>query len=190
MDSLLGRFKLLLISLAGLLLSVFASLPADAQAVPWTKNDINSGSSGVFTYTAGSPPQYQIAGSGTGVGSVDDSFCYVSTPCTQSNYIQGKVVSQTNTGSGALAGFCIRDSVQTSYAYSYTLTVTPGSGIAFTRRYQGGGNSTIATASGTAPIWLRLARNGSAATGYTVSAYSSSTGTNWTLIGSAGEANT
>ncbi|HIA52075.1 MAG TPA: hypothetical protein EYN91_08335 [Candidatus Melainabacteria bacterium] len=185
-----GRCRISLLSLIYIVLSVFASLPADAQAVPWTKNDINSGSSGVFTYTAGSPPQYQISGSGTGVGAVDDSFCYVSTPCTQSNYVQGKVVSQTNTGAGALAGFCIRDSVQTSYAYSYVLAVTPGSGITFSRRYQGGANSTIATAAGTAPIYLKLARNGSAATGYTVSAYSSSTGTNWTLIGSAGEANT
>ena len=190
MDSRIGQFRLSILSIIWLLLSLFMAGPANAQAVPWTKNDINTGSTGVFTYTAGSPPQYSIAGSGTGVGAVDDSFCYVNTPCTQACYIQGKVVSQTNTGAGALAGFCIRDSVQTSYAYSYVLAVTPGSGITFSRRYQGGANSTIATAAGTAPVYLRLARNGSAATGYTVSAYSSSTGTNWTLIGSAAEANT
>jgi len=173
-----------------LLLSLLLPTDALAQAVTWTKNDINSGSVGSFTYTPGSPPSYSITGSGTGVGAVDDSFCYVNTPNTQSCIIQGKVVSQTNTGAGALAGFCIRNSLQTSYAYSYLLVVTPGNGVAFTRRYQGGVNSTIATTSGTAPIWLRLARNGSAAAGYTVSAYTSSNGTNWTLLGSAAEANT
>jgi hypothetical protein len=172
---------------------LFCVSPAFSQAVPWTTSNINSGSTPTFTYNgAASPPTYTIAGSGTGVGSVDDSFAYVSTPNTQASYIQGRVVSQTNTGAGALAGFCIRNSVQTSYAYSYTLTTTPGGTITFSRRYQGGLNSTIATASGTAPIYLKLARNGNVGTGYTVSAYSSpsSDGKNWTLIGSAAEVNT
>lgn len=167
------------------------ALPTFAQAVPWTTNNINSGSSPSFTYNgATTPPTYTIAASGSGVNAVDDSFAYVSTPATQCCYIQGKVVSQTNTGSGALAGFCIRNSIQSQYAYSYVLAVTPGSGVTFSRRYQSGANSTIATAAGTAPLYLKLARNGNASTGYTVSAFTSSTGTNWTLVGSAAEANT
>jgi hypothetical protein len=99
--------------------------PSDAlaQAVPWTKNEINSGSVGSFTYTPGSPPSYSITGSGAGVGAIDDSFCFVNTPNTQSCIIQGKVVSQTNTGAGAIAGFCIRNSLQTSYAVTHGVSL-------------------------------------------------------------------
>lgn len=188
-NSLYGPFIALYVVLL-LSLIVTMSTPAFAQVVTWTQNDINTGSTGTFSYGAASPPTYTIAGSGTGVGLIDDSFTYVSTPCTQASYIQGKVVSQTNTGAGAIAGFCLRDSVQQSYAYSYNLNVTPSNGISFSRRYQGGFNSSIATSTGAAPIYLKLARDGSVAAGYTVSAYKSSDGVTWTLVGSAAEANT
>ncbi|MCC7527653.1 MAG: hypothetical protein IT342_03960, partial [Candidatus Melainabacteria bacterium] len=184
------RFRLSLQGLIWLLLCFFIAQPAYAQVVTWTKTDINTGSVGSYTYGAASPPTYTISGSGTGVGFVDDSLCFVGTPAYGALALQAKVVSQTNTGSGALAGLCIRDSVQSNYAYSYVLAVTPGSGIVFYRRYQGGGNSTIATAAGTAPIFLRLARNGDPTNGYSVLAESSVDGVNWTTVGAAAEANT
>lgn len=190
MDSIIERFRLALQSVIWLLLCFFIAVPADAQVVTWTKTDINTGSVGSYTYGAASPPTYTISGSGTGVGAVDDSYTYVGTPANAACTIQAKVVSQTNTGSGALAGLCMRNSVQSTYAYSYVLAVTPGSGVVFYRRYQNGGNSTIATASGTAPIYLRLARDGNPTSGYTATAQTSPDGVVWTTVGSAGEANT
>ena len=163
---------------------------AVAQAVTWTKTDINTGSTGSYSYTAGSPPQFSISGTGTGVGFFDDSFVFVGTPAFSSLTLQGRVASQTNTGAGALAGLCIRNSVQSQYAYSYVLAVTPSNGLVFYRRYQSGANATIATGAGAAPLYLKLSRDGSPSTGYTVSAYYGTDGINWTLLGSAGEANT
>jgi len=163
---------------------------AHAQSVTWTKTDINTGSTGSYTYTPGTPPQFTISGTGTGVGFFDDSFVFVGTPAFSSLTLQARVASQTNTGAGALAGLCIRNSVQSQYAYSYVLAVTPSNGIVFYRRYQDGGNNTIATAAGSASIYLKLARDGTVENGYTVSAFSSTDGINWTLIGSAPEVNT
>lgn len=164
---------------------------AVAQAVTWTKTDINTGSTGLYSYTAGSPPQFSISGTGTGVGYFDDSFVFVGTPAFSSLTLQGRVASQTNTGAGALAGLCIRDSVQSQYAYSYVLAVTPSNGLVFYRRYQYSGNATIATTGSiTAPIYLKLTRDGNPSAGYTVNAYYGTDGINWTLLGSAGEVNT
>jgi len=62
------------------------------------------------------------------------------------------------------------------------LFLTPtGNGISFQGRTSTGGNTTsYATTSGiTAPYWLKLVRSGS-----TVTAYYSSTGSGWTMIGS------
>lgn len=163
---------------------------AVAQAVTFTKTDINTGSTGSYSYTAGNPPQIQISGTGTGVGFFDDSFVFVGTPAFSSLTLQGRVASQTNTGAGALAGLCIRNSIQSQYAYSYVLAVTPSNGLVFYRRYQSGANATIATGAGAAPLYLKLSRDGSPSVGYTVSAYYGTDGINWTLLGSAAEANT
>ena len=167
-----------------------AAPSAVAQAVTWTKTDINTGSTGSYTYTTGNPPQFTISGTGTGVGFFDDSFVFVGTPAFGSLTIQGRVASQTNTGAGALAGLCIRNSTQNQYAYSYVLAVTPSNGLVFYRRYQNGGNSTIATGAGAAPMYLKLARDGNPTSGYTVNAYYGTDGINWTLLGSAVESNT
>lgn len=161
---------------------LFATIPASAQAVTWTQTDINSGSTGTFSYGAASPPTYTIAGSGSGISGFTDSLTFVGTPAVGTFTIQGQVTSQTNTGAGALAGLCIRNSTQQEYAYSYVLAVTPGNGLVFYRRQQTGANSTLATAAGAAPTYLKLARDGSPTTGYTVSAYYGSDGINWTLL--------
>lgn len=170
---------------------VFLASPVVAQSVAWDKVDINTGSAGTYSYTAGTPPQFTISGTGTGVGYFDDSFVFVGTPAFSSLTLQGRVASQTNTGAGALAGLCIRDSVQSQYAYSYVLAVTPSNGLVFYRRYQYQGNATIATTGSiAAPIYLKLTRDGNPTAGYTVNAYYGTDGINWTLLGSAAEANT
>ena len=119
--------QLLLAPLMVALFSIYffvAVSAANAQAVTWTKTDINTGSTGSYTYTPGTPPQFTISGTGTGVGFFDDSFVFVGTPAFSSLTLQARVASQTNTGAGALAGLCIRNSIQSQYAVSVRRTAS------------------------------------------------------------------
>lgn len=172
------------------LLALTQNAPASAQMVTWTQTDIDAGSTGSFNYSAGSPPTYTIAGSGTGPGFIDSSETVVLTPAFGALEIQGRVASQTNTGNGAIAGFCLRNSVQKSYAQEYIIAVTPGNGILFFRRYQGGGGGNVATTSGSAPVYLKLRRYGDPTNGFSVEGLHSADGINWTSVGSFAEANT
>jgi len=182
--------QLCLIALPLSLLFFAMPLPAKAQVVTWTQTDINSGSTGSFTYSAGSPPSYTIAGSGTGPGFIDSSLTFVGTPAFGACEIQGQIASQTNTGNGAIAGFCMRDSVQMSYSQEYIIGVTPANGIFFFKRYQTSGGSNVATAAGSAPVYLKMRRYGDQTNGYSVEGLYSSDGINWTSVGSFAEANT
>lgn len=97
-----------------------------------------------------------------------------------------KVDSQDATDAWAKAGLMMRHDIsgaRSSPGYAMIL-VTPGNGVAF--QWDGDGNGfldgNVNTGSGTAkaPIWLKLARDGSTFTG----AYSTG-GTTWTTVGSA-----
>ncbi len=164
--------------------------PAVAQAVTWTQTDITSGSTGTFNYSAGNPPTYTIAGSGTGPGFVDSSETVVLTPAFGCCEIQGQVASQTNTGNGAVAGLCMRSGTPSYYSAEYVVGVTPANGIFFFRRaqYQGGGN--IGTAAGSAPVYLKLRRYGDPANGFSYEGLYSADGINWTSLGTYTEVNT
>lgn len=174
------------------LLTLSAVMPnsAIAQAVTWTQTDINSGSVGSKTYTPGSPGSFSISGSGTGLGYADSSETAVLTPAFGACEIQAQVVSQTNTGNGAIAGLCMRSGVQTSYAAEYVIGTTPANGIFFFRRVQFGGGGNVATTAGAAPLYLKLRRYGDSTNGYSVEGLYSANGINWTSLGSFGEPNT
>ncbi len=74
----------------------------------------------------------------------------------------------------------IRESLAANSRNAFML-VTPGGTRAFQRRSSTGGSTTRTVgASGTAPVWLRLVRQGSTFTGY-----QSANGTSWTSTGSA-----
>lgn len=59
---------------------LFCATSANAQVVTWTQNDMGSGSTGTFSYGAGTPPTYTIAGSGLGPGFLDSTETFVNTP--------------------------------------------------------------------------------------------------------------
>ena len=73
----------------------------------------------------------------------------------------------------------MRDSLGAGSAHAYML-VSAGQGLAFQRRASsGGGSSSTAGGSGSWPPYVKLSRSGN-----TFSAYRSSDGSNWTLVGS------
>lgn len=169
---------------------LFCATSASAQVVTWTQNDMGSGSTGTFSYGAGTPPTYTIAGSGLGPGFLDSTETFVNTPAVSACEIQGQVVSQTNTSSSAVAGLCLRSSRQSYLAAEYVIGVTPGNTIFLYRRFIGVGGSNVATATGSAPTYLKLRRYGDPVNGYSVEGLYSSDGINWTSLGSFGEPNT
>lgn len=187
----INKFKLALYLVPAFIIQFILVLPVFAQAVTWTRTDIgNTGIAGSYSYTPGTPPVVQISGAGLGAQYVDDAYTYVGTPAAGACEIQARVASQTNTASGALAGLCMKNSVQASYGQEYILAVTPSSGLTFLRRNQGNGINTIATTAGAAPTYLRLTRSGDQTNGYTITASYGADGMNWSTLGSFLETNT
>lgn len=182
----------ILFSIAALCTTIIQSAPALAQAVTWTQTDIGAvGITGTYSYTPGTPPTFTIGGAGAGLGLFDDVLTYVHTDSIGNCEISGEVFSQTNTGSNAMAGFCFRDSLQTERSASYSIYVTPSNGINFQYRDHFGGAVTITGPAVAAPVYLKLARTGTASSGFTTTGYySTDGGLNWTSVGSRLEPNT
>jgi hypothetical protein len=169
------RIGCILLLLANFL--ALSVLPCHAQIGTLTQTDIGgTGATGTYSYSSGT---YTIAGAGTGIGGTADSFSYVSMPASGNVEIIGKVTSQTNTSSYAVAGLMIRDSLNANAAQA-VVGVSPANGVNFTYRVSDGSSSTtILGPSQTAPIYLRLVRTGSSIAGY-----QSSDGIGWNLVGS------
>jgi regulation of enolase protein 1 (concanavalin A-like superfamily) len=97
-----------------------------------------------------------------------------------------EVDSQDDTSSWAKAGIMLRDSIDTSGSLGYcVLAITPGNAVQlqWDNDSSGGLNEGDTAGTGgstTAPIWLRLTRNGTSVTGY----YSTNDST-WTSVGTA-----
>lgn len=162
------------------------ALPAQAQVVTWTQNNIGStGIAGTYSYTPGTPPQYTIAGAGViqpYATVVTGNF--VSTPAAGDCELSGRVVSQSATGANAFAGFTMRDGVQAN-AYQVSIGVSP-SGIRFCSQSHGGQVNMTNGPSVSAPIYLKLTRIKSGNFRY-YTGYSSTDGVTWTSVGSYGE---
>lgn len=155
--------------------------PSVAQPVTYTQSDIDTGATGSFTYTAGSPPTYTIQGAGTGFpAGYTDSLSFVSTAAVGNIEFECEVSSQGSTGSTAQAGLMIRMSTWDPNSPVYAIAVTPSSGVNFYYRDVGSNITTVSGPAVTAPVYLRLVRSGN-----TISGYYSTTGLgNWTLVGS------
>ena len=156
---------------------VAPSTGGGALPAPWTGGDLGSPamagsathSSGTFTITAG----------GADIWGTSDQFRFVHQPMTGNGEVIARVASLTNPNAWAKAGVMIRSQLTAGSAHAFAL-VSAANGTAFQRRITAGGASTnTAGPASVAPSWVRLARSGN-----TFSAYTSSNGTNWTLIGS------
>jgi hypothetical protein len=145
---------------------------------PWLTQDVGAvGIAGSATYSGGT---FTVVGSGTDINGTADQFRFVyqtgGTACT----ITARVVSMTNSNSGAKAGVMIRESLATGSTEAST-TLTPANGVTWQNRSTTNGTTAGGRTAGlTVPYWVRVVRSGNTFTGYR-----SPDGVTWTQQGTA-----
>ncbi|HEX7261418.1 MAG TPA: hypothetical protein VF258_06350, partial [Luteolibacter sp.] len=157
--------------------ATFDNVSVTPFPVPWVTADIGTtGLQGSTEYFGGA---YTVKGAGT-FGGTTDAFRYAYQSISADGSIVARVSSLQNTGSGARIGVMIRDSLGGNSRMA-ALTVDGGGTWTWENRATTGGSiSTTTGSSGTAPdLWVKLVRSGD-----TLTASSSTDGTNWTTIGS------
>lgn len=154
-------------------LQIGSALPS-----PWRSRDVGSPT---LAGSATSPASgsFTIKGAGTAIWDDADQFHYVYRPVTGNTEIIARVASLQVTHAGAKAGVMIRESMNAGSRHA-SMFATGGNGWSFQYREATDGLSfTSPGPSGSAPGWVRLVREGNVFT-----AYRSSTGTSWSLVGS------
>ena len=121
---------------------------------------------------------YTILAGGTDIWNTADQFNYVYQQVTGDVDVKARVASLTNTDLWAKAGVMVRASLSAGAAHA-SMFITPGNGFAFQRRASAGSVSETTSGSGNVPGWVRVNRAGSLFT-----AYKSTDGQNWTVVGS------
>jgi regulation of enolase protein 1 (concanavalin A-like superfamily) len=108
-----------------------------------------------------------------------DAFHFAYRPLSGDGTIVARVASINGADSWTKAGVMIRTATDGGSAHAFML-VSRGKGLALQRRKSNGASSlNTSGGSGTAPRWVKLTRAGN-----TISAYSSTNGSSWTLVGS------
>jgi len=142
----------------------------------WTSSDIGKVATAGSFYQSGS--SFVVKASGADIWGSSDEFHFAYQTLSGDGEIIARVTDLTNTAPWAKAGVMIRESLSASAAHAM-MAVTPGNGTAFQRRPVTGGSSLHqAGPAAAAPYWVRLVRQGNL-----FSAYASSDGSNWTLVG-------
>lgn len=152
---------------------------SQAQSVPspWSSRDI--GSPALNGSAASSNGVFTIDAAGEDIWGTSDQFHFVYQAVSGDVDVRARVDSITDAHAWSKAGVMIRGSLSAGSAHGMAL-VSAARGTAFQRRPSNGGISTnTAGPWDTAPRWVRLVRSGT-----TVTAYTSSDGTNWLKIGS------
>ncbi len=161
-------------------LAVSASGVGAQSALPtgWSSSDIGSvGLTGSASVVSGT---WTIDASGDNISGTSDEFRFAYQQVSGDVDIRVRVASLENVHTWSKAGVMIRESLAANSRNAFML-VTPAGVRAFQRRSSAGGSTTRTDGtSGTAPVWLRLVRQGSTFTGY-----QSANGTSWTSTGSA-----
>ena len=104
---------------------------------------------------------YTVSGSGSDIWGTADAFHFAWKRMTGDFSIDTQVESIENTSPWAKAGLMIRANALDASSQHASIFVSPGNGIAFQRRVaQGGVSTNTAGPVLTAPVWLRLTRQG------------------------------
>ncbi len=119
-----------------------------------------------------------ISGSGSDLGGTVDAGQYAYQPFNGDGEFIARVVNMPGAAAGSKAGIMIRQNLTSNCPYVAAL-VTPSKGVNFQYRAATGSNSGGTSLAGvTSPCWLKLARQSN-----TFSAYTSTDGLSWTLLG-------
>ena len=159
--------------------TIFTAVPAAVTLPsPWTTADIGTAAGeGATGLQSG---KFILISSGTAIGGLGDSFRSVYQTFVGDGTIIARVTSVENTGSWAKAGVMIRESTEIN-ARQAALVVSPTNGIAWQYRHNIGGAGVVVAGptDQTAPVWLKLVREGNRFTGSW-----SADGITWTEAGS------
>ncbi len=148
------------------------SLPSSQQ----TADIGNPAVAGAVAYSQG---VYQQRAGGTDIWGTSDQFHYIYQAVSGDVEVIARVKSLGYTDAWAKSGVMIRESLSAGARHASAFA-TAGSGFAFQRRPDPGGDSQhTAGPAASAPGWVRLVRTGSR-----IDAYQSANGTSWTAMGS------
>jgi subtilisin family serine protease len=151
--------------------------PPSGVPSPWTAQDV--GAVGAAGSASGSGTAFSVTGAGGDIWGTDDAFQFVYQPLTGDGEIVARVAAMQYTDEWAKAGVMIREDLTPGSRHGMVV-MTPGHGVAFQRRTVTGDATThTAGAEVAPPHWVKLLRTGSLLT-----AYDSTDGNTWTLIGS------
>ena len=151
--------------------------PPGALPAPWTAQDV--GATGVAGTASAASGTFTVKGAGADVWGTADAFHYVWQPISGDVDLVARVASIENVQAWVKAGVMIRERLTADAPHAFML-VSAGRGIAFQRRTAAAGISTsTAGAFGAAPAWVKLERRAN-----TISAFQSTDGVNWALVGS------
>ena len=160
-----------------------ASMPSPCPA-NWNCYDVGN-TAPVGSQTVSSSGQWTLLSTGTTINFYADQFHFVYQTLTGDGSIQARVVSQTNTAPGAMAGVMLRQSLDPGAAY-YGVFVTPKNGIVVQYRgIQGLRTTHVTSIAGAAPIYLKVTRYTDTSVSPAVTyyaAYTSSDGANWSFV--------
>jgi autotransporter-associated beta strand protein len=173
------RFLLFTV-IAALLFQVRADADTSAAgSLPMLWKGVDIGAVGVAGSSSDTAGTYTVIGSGADVWGAADACQFASMNFAGDVEIKAHVVSQTNPNAWAKAGVMMRDGTGAG-AVNVFVALTPGNGTVFQTRSTVGGSTVISGSTATSFNWVRLVRAGSVFT-----AYASSDGTTWTVLGSA-----
>ena len=151
-----------------------------ASSLPalWDQQDVGAvGVTGSGTYAAGTAT-FTVQGSGADIIAAADAFRFVYRTMTGNGEIVARVTSLAGPHGWTKAGVMIRKSLTAGSEHA-TFVVSPSNGSTYQRRRTSGGNTTNTDAPGSVPLWVRLVRSGD-----TFTAYRSTDGVAWALVGS------
>jgi outer membrane protein assembly factor BamB len=176
--TLLGGFAVTSHNATALSTVVYSSIQNGAPPVTcptgWTCADLgNPTPAGSETVTGGA---WTVKGGGGDIWDVSDQFRFESKGNTGDGMVSAQVLSQTNTSPWAKAGVMLRATSDPGSPY-YGIFLTPANGIAVQYRTAQGVTTQSIKITGTAPVYLGVAR-----TGATFTAYTSPNGTAWTAV--------
>jgi regulation of enolase protein 1 (concanavalin A-like superfamily) len=150
----------------------------EGAALPsgWESDDVgNVSRAGSVSASGGT---YTVRGAGADVWGSADAFHFASQTLAGDGEIVARVASIAGTNAWTKVGVMIRQSLDAGSAHAFMI-VSRGKGLAFQRRTVTGGTSTHTSGgSGTAPRWVKLARQGDV-----ITASVSTNGTTWTVVG-------
>ena len=142
----------------------------------WSSADIGGVSAAGLAGYSGST--FTLKGAGADIWNAADEFHFAYRTMSGDGTVTARVATVSNTDAWTKAGVMIRESLSAGSKHA-SMFVTPSKGLAFQRRASTGGTTTSTSgALATAPYWVRIVRSGT-----TFSAYVSSSGASWTLVG-------